>query len=233
MAKPVCAIFGVGPGNGMACARKFDGEGHAVALCSRNGDAMREAAGTLANGQGYACDVTDGAMCLSAIEEISSTLGPVDTLIYNAGSAAWGNADSLTGENLLADFDVNALGLFNAAKSVLPAMRANGRGTIVVIGASAALRGRPNSISFAAAKSAQRSIAQSLARQLGPEGIHVGYLVLDGVVGLESTRRAMPDKPDAFFLSASGVADAAFMLTQQEKQAWSFEVDLRPYCENW
>jgi NADP-dependent 3-hydroxy acid dehydrogenase YdfG len=233
MAKPVCAIFGVGPGNGMACARKFDSEGHTVALCSRNGDAMREAASTLKNSRGFACDVSDEAAIRSAVEEISGTLGPVDTLIYNAGSAAWGNADRLSKENLRSDFDVNALGLFTAAKSVLPAMRANGRGTIIVIGASAALRGRPDSISFAAAKSAQRSIAQSLARQLGPEGIHVCYLVLDGVVGLETTRLAMPDKPDEFFLSASGVAEAAFMLSQQDRQAWSFEVDLRPFGENW
>ena len=112
-------------------------------------------------------------------------------------------------------------------------MREAGHGNIVVIGAGAALRGRPATISFAASKAAQRSVAQSLARQLGPENIHVSYLVLDGAVDLEATKARMPDKPDTFYLAANGVADAVLMLVQQDRQAWSFEIDLRPFGESW
>ena len=88
-------------------------------------------------------------------------------------------------------------------------------------------------IAFAAGKAAQRSVAQSLARQLGPENIHVGYVVLDGVVDLEATRARMTDKPAEFFLSSAGVAEAVYALAAQDRQAWTFELDLRPFGESW
>ena len=112
-------------------------------------------------------------------------------------------------------------------------MRKAGRGVIVVVGAGAALRGRPRTIAFAAGKAAQRSVAQSLARQLGPENIHVAYVVLDGVVDLEATRTRMTDKPAEFFLSSAGVAEAVYALAAQDRQAWTFELDLRPFGESW
>ena len=112
-------------------------------------------------------------------------------------------------------------------------MRLAGGGNIIVVGAGAALRGRPDTLGFAAAKAAQRSICQSLARQLGPEGIHVAFLVLDGVVDISSTMQRMAEKSPDFFLSAAGVADAGFALSQQDRQAWTFELDLRPFGENW
>ena len=154
-------------------------------------------------------------------------------IIFNAGSANWGTIDQLDEEKFASGFDVNASGLFRAAQCVLPDMRQNESGNIVVVGAGAALRGRPGTIAFAAAKAAQRSIAQSLARQLGPENIHVSYLVLDGVIDLETTLERMPDKPREFFLSSDGVAEAAYTLATQDRQAWTFELDLRAYCETW
>jgi NADP-dependent 3-hydroxy acid dehydrogenase YdfG len=231
--KPLCVVLGVGPGNGMSIARKFDAEGYALALCARHGDRMAEAAAGLGSARGYACDVTDPASLETALTGIRADFGPVDTLVYNAGSGVWGNLDDLGADDLRASFDVNAAGLFSAAKAVVPDMRAAGRGTIVVIGAGAALRGRPGTVAFAAAKAAQRSVAQSLARQLGPENIHVAYVGLDGVVDLDRSKARMPDKPDDFFLSSAGVAEAAFALASQDRQAWTFELDLRPYGETW
>ncbi|MGI9390279.1 MAG: SDR family NAD(P)-dependent oxidoreductase [Boseongicola sp.] len=234
MAKPVCVVLGSGPGNGMSCARRFLDAGYAVAICARDGERMDQDAKSLGpNAFGYSIDVTDDTSVTDGISAIVRDIGPVDTLIYNAGSARWGNIDDLEVADVFPGIDVNVAGLVRAAKSVLPTMRAAARGNILVIGAGAALRGRPGTLAFAAAKAAQRSVTQSLARQLGPEGIHVAYLVLDGVVDLESTRERMSDKPKTYFLTADGVADAAFMLSTQDRQAWTFELDLRPFGEDW
>ncbi len=230
---PVCAILGVGPGNGLSFARKFSSEGYSVALCSRNGAQMSEYAAGLKNARGYECDVTDMKSVKKCVDAIGRDSGPVDTLIFNAGSANWGTIDQLDEEAFGKGFEVNASGLFRAAQCVLPDMRKNKAGNIIVVGAGAALRGRPGTIAFAAAKAAQRSIAQSLARQFGPENIHVSYIVLDGVIDLEATMARMPDKPREHFLSADGVAEAAFALAKQNSQAWTFELDLRPFGENW
>ena len=170
---------------------------------------------------------------LRTVEAITNEQGPIETIIYNAGNARWGNVDAIKASEVLPGFDVDAAGLIRAVQAVLPAMRSAGNGNIIVVGAGAALRGRPETLAFASAKAAQRSICQSLARQLGPEGIHVAFLVLDGVVDIASTMARMADKPKDFFLSAAGVADAALALTQQDRQAWTFELDLRPYGENW
>ena len=177
--------------------------------------------------------MTDAASLAAAVAAIRRDLGPVDTLVYNAGSGTWGNLDALEADDLRACLEVNAIGLFAAAKAVVPDMRQAGRGAIVVIGAGAALRGRPGTIAFAAGKAAQRSVAQSLARQLGPENIHVAYVVLDGVVDLETTRARMSDKPPEFFLASAGVAEAVYALAAQDRQAWTFELDLRPFGESW
>ncbi len=233
MPKPVCAILGVGPGNGMAIARKFDAEGYALALCARRGGEMETAATGFASARGYAADVTDPAGLEAALAAAARDLGPIGTLVYNAGSGVWGTFDKLTADDFRASLEVNAVGLFSAARAVVPGMRAAGGGTIVVIGAGAALRGRPGTVAFAAGKAAQRSVAQSLARQLGPEDIHVAYVVLDGVVDLERSKARMPDKPAEFFLSAAGIAEAVWALAAQDRQAWTFELDLRPFGESW
>lgn len=112
-------------------------------------------------------------------------------------------------------------------------MKVARRGAIVFIGATASRRGGPNSAAFAPAKAAQRSLAESMARSLWPQGIHVSLIVVDGVVDLARTREAMPDKPEAFFIKPAGVAETAFQLAHQDPSAWSFEVEARPFNEKW
>ncbi len=231
--KPVCAILGTGPGNGLACARHFAHGGYATALCARSLDRLEGWADEIEDARAFACDLTDPASIAAAFARIREEMGLLTTLIFNGGASHWGSIDILDDTALEADFTLHALGLFRAAQAALPDMREAGHGTIIVIGAGAALRGRPASISVAAAKAAQRSIAQSLARQLGPENIHVGYIVLDGIVDLDRAKERFPDKPDSFFLTAAGVAEAAWMLSQQDRQAWTFELDLRPFGESW
>lgn len=233
MKQPVCAVIGVGPGNGAVIARKFADEGYSVALCARNLDRLNELASLLPNARSYSYDVSDPDAAKSVFAAIEKDLGPVDTVIYNAGSGTWGTLDEVDVEAFQSAWEVNTRGLFLATQAVLPQMRKSGQGSIVVIGATASIRGGAKSIAFASAKAAQRSLAQSLARQLGPEKIHVAYVILDGMVDLETTRKKMSDKPEDFFLSSEQIAESVFFLAKQPQQAWSFELDLRPYGEHW
>jgi NADP-dependent 3-hydroxy acid dehydrogenase YdfG len=229
----VCAILGVGPGNGAALARKYSDEGYAVALCSRNEQRLNDIAAHLDHAAVFPYDVRDTTAAERVFSRIRAQLGPVDTLIYNAGAGKFADIDNATVEDFQAAWEVNARGLFQAVQAVLPDMRAGGGGNIVVIGATASLKANAGFVPFASAKFAQRALAQSLARHLGPERIHVSYVIIDGVINLERTREWLPDKPDEFFLEADQIAESVYFLTQQPSQAWTFELDLRPFGEKW
>ncbi len=233
MPNGVCVVVGVGPGGGAAIAAKFAEHGHPVALCARNLSRLDEIASRIAGARAYEYDVRDPAAAGAVFEKIRRDLGPVAILVYNAGSGAFKNVDDATLDEFQAAWEVNARGLFVAVKQVLPDLRNSKNANVVVIGATASVRGGASAVPFASAKSAQRSLAQSLARQLGPEGIHVSYVIVDGVINLERTRRAMPKVPDEFFIEPAQIADSVYFLTQQGSQAWTFELDLRPFGEKW
>jgi NAD(P)-dependent dehydrogenase (short-subunit alcohol dehydrogenase family) len=233
MSKPVCAVIGVGPGNGAAFARRFADEGFAVALLARTAGLTGELATQLPDSRAYACDVTDPSSIHRAFGAIEHELGEVDVLVYNAGSGVWGTVEQVTPQDLELAFRVNTSGLLASAQAVIPAMKARARGNIVVIGATASRRGGIRTAAFAPAKAAQRSLAESMARHLWPAGIHVSLIIIDGVVDLPTTRERMKDKPESFFVKPSDVAATAFWLTQQGRSAWSFEVEARPFGETW
>lgn len=233
MAKPVCAVVGVGEGNGAALARGFAREGHAVALLARSSDFTERLAGELGDARAYRCDVADPQSVADAFARIRADMGEVSTLIYNAGSGTWGDVESITLEQFESSWRVNTLGGLAASQQVIPAMKAAGNGTIIFIGATASLRGGPKTAAFAPAKAAQRTLAESMARTLWPQGIHVALIVVDAVVDLPRTRANMPDKPDDFFLKPDDMAATAVWLAKQPRSAWSFEVDVRPFGEKW
>lgn len=231
--KPVAAVVGVGPGNGLALAHRFDAAGYRLALLSRSRDRIEGYAGQLGDARAFAADAADPPSLTAAFREAADHFGGIDMLLYNAGTGVWGRFDELSADDFEHSWRVNALGLAVAAQAVAPTMIERGAGAIAVTGAGAAWRGRPATVAFAQAKAAQRSIAESLARQLGPFGVHVFYAVIDGVVDLPSTRERMPDKPDAFFLQPDDIAAAIFATSVQPRSAWTFELDLRPFGENW
>jgi NAD(P)-dependent dehydrogenase (short-subunit alcohol dehydrogenase family) len=233
MAAKVCAIVGVGPGNGAALARRFAADGYALALLGRTLEKLDAVASELPSAQGFPCDAGDPDAVRAAFEAIRTSLGPVDVLLYNAGSGQWGNFQEITAEGLEAGWRVNVLGLMAAGQAVADDMVTRGAGAIVVTGATASLRGNVNTAAFASAKAGQRALAQSMARYLGPKGVHVGYVIVDGVVDLATTRDRMPDKPDEFFLMPAAIAEAVHFLAHQERSAWTFELDLRPFGERW
>jgi NAD(P)-dependent dehydrogenase (short-subunit alcohol dehydrogenase family) len=229
----VCAIVGVGPGNGAAFARRFAAEGHRVALLARGTEFAQHLASTLPNARAYTCDVSDAASVESAFAGIRRDLGEVAVLIYNAGSGTWGTVEEVTPAAFEASWRVNALGALLVSKQVIPAMKNAKGGSIVFIGATASRRGNVKTAAFAPAKAAQRSLAESMARHLWPSGIHVALIVVDGAVDLPTTRNAMRSKPDSFFIKPDDVADLAYRLTQQSSSAWSFEIEARPFGETW
>lgn len=233
MAKPVCAVVGVGQGNGAALARAFTREGMAVALLARTTSFTSALANELSDSRAYACDVTSADAVADTFARMRAEMGDPSTLVYNAGSGAWGDVESISLDGFENSWRVNALGALAVSQQVIPAMKAAGTGTIIFIGATASLRGGPNTAAFAPAKAAQRSLAESMAKTLGPKGIHVALIVVDAVVDLPGTRARMPGKADDFFLEPDDMAATAVWLEKQPRSAWSFAVDVRPYCEKW
>lgn len=229
----VAVVAGAGPGNGQALASRFSEGGYDVALLARDESRVRSDAANLRFARGYGCDLTDPASVDEVFKSIARDMGDVEALLFNAGSGVFKPLDDLSPDDFEQSWRINALGSFLTARAVYPAMVERGRGSIVFTSATAALRGGKMTAAFAPAKAAQRSYAQALAKTVGPKGVHVGLLVLDGVVDLETTRKSMPDKPDSFFIDPAGVAEAAWQMVHQNRQAWTFEADLRPFAENW
>ena len=224
--KPVCVVCGIGPKNGASFARRFSKEGYAVALLSRKTDYSEGLARELGDAKAFACDVSDAASVEAAFASVRRELGDVDVMVFNAGSGSWGNIEEISADDFERGWRVNALGAFLTSKQVIGPMVERGAGSIVFVGATASLRGKPFTTGFAPAKAAQRSLAQAMARHLGPKGVHVSLMIIDGGIGV-------PEGDEVKTLDPDDIADAAFYLTRQPKSAWTFELDLRPHLENW
>jgi NAD(P)-dependent dehydrogenase (short-subunit alcohol dehydrogenase family) len=229
----VAVVAGVGPGNGAALARHFAADGYRIALLARQRSSFASLTDELPLARGYECDVSDAGMVKASFAAIRQELGPIDVLLFNAGSGVFADVEAITPAQFEMAWRVNALGALLCSQEVIPDMKARGGGSIIFIGATASRRGGPRTAAFAPAKAAQRSLAESMAKSLWPSGIHVGLIVVDGVVDLPRTRERMPDKQDAFFVDPAGVAQIAMDLCLQSPRAWSFEVEARPAVESW
>ena len=226
MSKPVCVVIVIGPKNGRAFATRFAKEGYAVALLSRSTDYSSELAEEL-GGKAYACDVTDSAAIQTAFASIREDLGDVDVLLYNAGSGQFGTFDDVPDAAFELGWKINVRGLLQCTRQVVGPMRKKGKGAIIVTGATASLRGKPMTAAFAQAKAAQRSLTQSFARQLGPEGIHVALVIVDGMIGTDD------QTGEEGSLRPGDIAETVYHLATQPKSAWTFKTDVRPFKESW
>lgn len=230
---PTCAIVGAGPGNGLALGKRFHDAGDSVALLARNRANLDALHAALPEALCLPCDVTASDELIQSLDDARTRLGAITTLIYNAGAGVFGSIDDIDCSDFETAWQVNARGAFVATKAVLPDMRAAKSGNIVFIGATASKRGGARFAAFTAAKAAQYNLAQSLARHLGPEGIHVSYVVLDGVIDTPRTRSRMANRDHSFFLQPEAIADSVYAVTRQHRSAWTFEFDLRPFAESW
>ena len=230
MTKPVCAVVGIGPQNGASFARRFASEGYAVALLSRKTEYSSNLAVEIESAKAYACDVTDPLAIETAFAAVCADMGKIDVLVYNVGSGVWGNIEELSAHDFEQSWRINTMGAFLVSKEVIPSMKEKNAGTIIFVGATASLRGKPFTTAFAPAKASQRSLAQAMARHLWPSGIHVALIIIDG--GVKSLASgANVEAPET--LNPDDIATTAYFLSQQPRSAWSFEVDVRPSQESW
>lgn len=235
MISKVCMVTGVGEGNGRSVARRFAKEGYRVAMLARTREALDAFEAEIDGSKGYVCDVTDVGAISSTVGAVRNELGPIDVLVHNAGSGVFADFLSTTPDQMEAAWRTNTLALLVLGQAAAEDMLKHGGGSIVVVGATAALRGGANFTSFAAAKASQRSLAQSMARGLGPRGIHVCYVVIDGLIDIPRVRAMdwATDMPDDAYLLPDDIADAIWYLSEQPRSTWTFELDLRPYRETW
>jgi short-subunit dehydrogenase len=233
MAAPVCLISGVGPGTGSALAKRFAEGGYHVALLARSEDRLAALEKELSNAKGYRCDVSDPTQVEAVATAVERDVGHPSVVIHNAVGGARGTFREIDPAILNRNFQVNTMGLLYLARRFSPAMVSTGKGAIIVTGNTSALRGKPAFAGFAPTKAAQRILAESISRELGPQGVHVAYVVVDAVIDLEWTRKRFHDRPDEFFIKPRAIADEIWHVVHQDRSAWSFNVELRPFGENW
>jgi NAD(P)-dependent dehydrogenase (short-subunit alcohol dehydrogenase family) len=231
---PVVLVTGVGPGTGAAISRRFAEGGYRVAMLARTSERLDALQREIPNAKGYPCDVTDEAQLDSVIEAVRRDLGVPTVLVHNAVGGAFGNFLEIDPKALAYNFQVNTMALLYLARRLAPAMVEAGQGAIVVTGNTSSRRGKARFAGFAPTKAAQRILTESIARELGPKGVHVAYVLIDAVIDLEWTR-AMSSKPagDPFFIQPSAIADEIWHVVQQDRSAWSFNVEVRPFQETW
>lgn len=230
--KPVAVVTGVGPGLGAALARKFARE-YAVAVNARKPDFIGSVAKEIRNAGGTAlevpADICDAAQIGAMFKTIRERLGEPEILLYNAGSGSFGTIAEITPEQYEHDWRVNAFGAFVCAKEVVPAMVARGRGAILFTGATAGVKAGPKSVSFGPAKFAMRGLAQSMARDLGPKGIHVAWINVDGSIDIPG--RKIPSLKPEDMLNPDAIAETYWNLAHQDRSAWTMELEVRPFKE--
>ena len=232
--KGVAAVVGVGAGLGAALARRF-ATGYKVALIARSGDIIEKVSEELRAAGGIALPIQSDATIAEQIaathEQIRRELGSIEILLYNGGRRPMGRLLETTPEVFEQTWRLHTFGAFLWARQVVPEMLSRGSGAILITGATAGVRPWPTSAAFAPAKFAVRGLAQVLARDLHPQGIHVAYINVDGGIDMPLLRELRPDVRDEDLLKPSAIADAFWYLAHQDRSAWTHELDVRPFKE--
>jgi len=221
-------IVGVGPGLSASLARLFSKHGLQVAMAARDPDKLQKLAEETA-GVTFACEATEPEEVAALFEVVIATQGVPDIVVYNASARARGPVTDLDPVEVARAISVSAYGGFLVAQQAARHMVARGSGAILLTGASASVKGYPNSSAFAMGKFALRGLASSLARELSPKGVHVAHFVIDG--GIRSASRPdSNDNPDSM-LNPDAIAETYWQVANQPRSAWTWEVELRPWVE--
>jgi NAD(P)-dependent dehydrogenase (short-subunit alcohol dehydrogenase family) len=221
-------IVGAGSGLSASLARLFVREGMRVALASRNADKLADLCKEM-GAQAFACDAVEPVQVASLFEEVERRIGVPDVVVFNASGRTRGPFIGLDPEEVERSLMVSAYAGFLVGQQAARRMVPNSHGAILFTGASASVKGYAQSAPFAMGKFALRGLAQSMARELGPLGIHVGHFVIDG--GIRSSGRIEPaEKPDSM-LDPDAIAETYLHLLRQPRNAWTWEVELRPWVE--
>ena len=237
-----CAVVvGAGTGTGSEVAKRFAKSGYAVALARRSVDALRPLVGEIeadgGHAKGYSVDAADEAAVVSLFEGAESELGPVEIAVFNAAGFTMESILETTREDFEGMWKASALGGFLVGREAAKRMVPRGRGTILFTGATAAMKASARFSAFASGKHGLRAVAQSMAKELGPQGIHVAHIIIDGVIDVPRVHESMPDlaasKGEDGLIDPKSIAENYLQLHEQPKNAWTFELDLRPYAETW
>jgi len=232
--KPVAVVIGVGPGLGTALARRFAAQ-YTVAIVARNADYLAKIAGEISANGGLAhpvaANTADEQAIATAFDTIRRELGDPEVLIYNAAMRPFGRLMETKPSTFENTWRVNAFGAFLCSQQVVPAMLTAGRGTIIFTGATAGVRPFATSAAFGPAKFAMRGLAQVMARDLQPQGIHVAYVNIDGAIDMPFIRQRFPQLKEEDMLKPTAIADAYWFIAHQDRSAWTHELDVRPFKE--
>jgi NAD(P)-dependent dehydrogenase (short-subunit alcohol dehydrogenase family) len=226
-------VVGVGPGLGWALVKRFAAAGMRVAMGARNKEKLdallkRE---PLADVGSYACDASDAGAVAALFDRVEREIGPPDLVVFNAGAYRPGGILEIDPADFERCWRIGCYGGFLVGQAAARRMVPRGRGTILFTGATASLRGSASFANLAVPKFGLRALAQSMARELGPKGIHVAHVVIDGQIRSERYEHLLAQRGPDSLLEPEAIAEAYYQLHRQPRSAWSQELDLRPWVE--
>ena len=239
--KKAILVIGAGDATGGAIAKRFAREGYIACVTRRSADKLEPLVAEIkaAGGQahGFASDARKEDEMVALVEQIERDIAPIEVAVFNIGANVRFGITETTARVYLKVWEMACFGGFLMGREAAKVMLPRGRGTVIFTGATASLRGREGFAAFAGAKHALRALAQSMARELGPKGIHVAHPIIDGAIDTEFIRTNFPEryalKDAGGIVNPDHIADAYWALHTQPRDAWTHELDLRPWAETW
>ena len=237
----VCCVIGAGDATGSAIARRFAREGFAVCVARRNEDALWPLVQQINAEDGraiaFGLDARREDQVTNFFNRVEQEVGPIEVMVFNVGGNVRFSILETTAQKYFKVWEMCAMAGFLAGREAARVMLPRGRGTLLFTGATASVRGAAGFAAFAGGKAALRALAQSLAREVGPQGLHVAHIIIDGLIDTAFAREHFAQRvadagPDGI-LNPEHIAEAYWWLHQQPRDAWTFELDLRPSLERW
>ncbi|RDU96730.1 SDR family oxidoreductase [Trinickia dinghuensis] len=237
----VVLVIGAGDATGGAIAMRFAREGYVACVTRRSADKLEPLVGRIreqgGSAYGYGSDAREEQDVVALVERVEAEHGPIEAMVFNVGANVPCSILEETARKYFKVWEMACFGAFLTGREVAKRMAARGRGTILFTGATASVRGSANFAAFSGAKHALRALAQSMARELGPKNIHVAHVIVDGAIDTDFIRTTFPEryalKEQDGILNPEHIAENYWYLHQQPRDAWTFELDLRPYMERW
>ncbi len=238
-----CLVVGAGDDLGAAIARAFAAEGHVACITrrARHLDRLEALAASIRDdghqARAFGVDAREEDDTVALVQTIEAEVGPIEAAVFNIGANVRFGVEETTSQVYRKVWEMAAYAGFLMGREVAKGMAQRGRGTIIFTGATASVRGRDGFSAFAGAKHALRALAQSMARELGPKGVHVAHVVIDGPIDSNFIREMLPDADERrardALLAPAAIAETYVWLAKQQRSAWTHELDLRPWSEPW
>lgn len=240
-ARRVALIIGAGDATGGAIAKRFAKEGLIACVTRRHADKLAPLVAEIqaqgGQAHGFAADARKEEAVIELVETIEREIGPIEVMVFNIGANVASSILEETARKYFKIWEMACFGAFLTGREVAKRMVPRGRGTILFTGATASIRGAANFAAFAGAKHALRALAQSMARELSPKNIHVAHIIVDGAIDTDFIREAFPQryalKEQDGILNPTHIAENYWYLHTQPRDAWTHEMDLRPWIEHW